>query len=88
MHDGKFENERIIIERHGKDQRQTLKDKNETKEYEVEWISDCEYYLKDKSNNAEWIKVKIVSVTEDGFECYSSGNVYSFKSKFKRVKDN
>lgn len=86
VHNGKFEIENLIIERKGNRQIQTRKDTKETREYQIEWLSDCEYYLTSDDKPTEKLKVKIVSVTNQGFDCYAAVDKYGSRFRYKRVK--
>jgi len=75
--DGKFETEEWIIERTGNQQFQIDKKTGETKEFTVEWINDCEYVIRPVTAPSKKMKVKIVSVTNDYYDCYISPETYA-----------
>ena len=45
---------------------------NSTKEYQVKWITDCEYELIGSNGNVHNYKVKIVEVNVDNHKAYVS----------------
>ena len=84
---GKFETENLFIERQGDKQIQIRKDTNEKKEFKVKWLSNCEYYLLPLDKPEEKIKVKIVNVTAENYNCYvSSYGKYAINYLIKIVK--
>lgn len=67
VHDGVFLVDDLLIERNGHLQIQTDKKTNTKERFEVTWLSDCEYVL---SSAGREVKVKIVTASRDGYECY------------------
>jgi hypothetical protein len=84
---GKFETENLIITRQGDKQTQIKKDTKETKEFKVEWLSDCEYILTPFDNPTEKLKVKITSVRDGEYDCYVSLDKYAQRHTIKRIKN-
>lgn len=70
VRDGKFETDRLLIERKGSKQVETNKWWGSEKEYTVEWASDCEYILTPVDDSEAKVRVKIVEVTSEGYSCY------------------
>jgi hypothetical protein len=85
---GKFDlGEGVVIERNGDRQIETYTKIKLKKECKVTWINDCEYTLTAPENPDKEIKVKIISVTKDGYVCYSGiGNENTAKYTAKRVE--
>lgn len=83
---GRFETENLIISRQGAKQTHINKDTKETREYKVEWLSDCEYILTPIDNSAESIKVKIINVSIDSYDCYTAIDKYAKRYRIKRIK--
>lgn len=86
VRDGSFEIGTLIIDRIGRTQRQTNKDSGLVDEYRVEWLSDCEYVLTPLAEGHKTIKVKIMSVSEDGYYCYVASGKYGHAYEVKRTK--
>ncbi|MBY0426182.1 MAG: hypothetical protein K2Q22_11135 [Cytophagales bacterium] len=70
IHNGKFETENVFIERIGTKQLQIDKKTGHIKEYSVEWKSDCEYLLTSLEDSSSKLKIKIVSVNPQNYECF------------------
>lgn len=66
--DGNFKVLYLKIERKGDVQFQTNLKTGERTEFNVKWLSDCEYEL---SRDGKVMKVKIVSADENGYECFT-----------------
>lgn len=88
VRNGIFETESISIKRSNKEQVQTNKANGKIIRYRVKWLSDCEYALTQKENPAEKLKVKIVEVRDDAYDCFVTSNKYADKQTIKRVKTN
>jgi hypothetical protein len=89
IHNGSFEDDEYIIERFGEIQIQTSKLSGEKSEFKVSWINDCEYSLTPLSDSLQIIKVKIISVSADNYECYVNAprkRKEAFYAKEKRIK--
>lgn len=82
---GIFETESFAIKRQGNKQIEILKRNNQKSEYNIEWLSDCEYILSPIDNPSKKLKVKIINVTKDGYECYSSFDKYANRFTLKRT---
>lgn len=70
VRDGKFETDKLLIERKGSIQIETNKWWGSEKEYKVEWVGDCEYILTSVDDSEAKVRVKIVEVTSKGYSCY------------------
>jgi hypothetical protein len=88
VHKGKFETEKLLIERTENRQTQTNKKNGVKKIFTVNWINDCEYILTSVSDNSEKLSIKIIRINSDTYSCY----VISNKAKYpnfliiKRIK--
>lgn len=71
IHDGKFESDKLIIERKGNRQVETNKRWGSEEAYNVEWVSDCEYILTRVDDPETKVRVKVVAVTAEGYSCYA-----------------
>lgn len=67
IHDGTFKCDDVIIQRTGDLQIEKNTKTNEEDSFEVIWLNDCEYQLKSVRKT---LKVKIVSVDQNGYDCY------------------
>jgi hypothetical protein len=67
VHDGIFQTGNLLIERKGNHQIQTNTKINEKEHFEVIWLTDCEYQLNSVN---EIVRVKIVSVDQNSYDCY------------------
>jgi hypothetical protein len=67
VHDGIFQTGNLLIERKGNHQIQTNTKTNEKEHFGVTWLTNCEYQLNSMN---EIIKVKIVAVDQNGYDCY------------------
>ena len=85
VHEGKFEDESLVIERFGNTQIQREKNGYPAAVYKLEWLSDCEYRLIRSSDSSEQIIVKIVAVTDSGFDCFAGTEKYLFKYRYTRL---
>jgi hypothetical protein len=83
--DGKFETKEVIVERQGNRQIQITKDTKKETIFEVEWLSDCEYCLTPLDKPSVKIKVKIVSVNEEGYNCYVKTGEYATGYQMKII---
>jgi len=92
VHNGKFETDKLIIERSGDKQFQTDKVTGEKNEYKIEWVNDCEYTLTSILDNSDKLKVKIVAVSPDNYDCFIISVKYKDKdpnfATIKRIKEN
>ncbi|HEX5025075.1 MAG TPA: hypothetical protein VFV68_07370, partial [Agriterribacter sp.] len=86
VHDGTFETPSLIIERHGDYQKQTSKISDEVEEFKVKWISDCEYYLISPEDSTDILKVKIIKVTPDGYDCFATIGKWAAAASLKKLK--
>lgn len=77
VHDGEFEIGSVVVTRRGSLQRQKDKQSGEVEEFTVEWLSDCEYLLTSLADPDDVMKVKIVHVSEDGYNCYVASGKYA-----------
>ncbi len=84
--EGNFETETIMIERIGNFQIETAKESNKKTEYEVKWISVCEYHLIPKNSSEKTIKVKITKVEPEFYECAAAIEKDVHRSKIFIVK--
>jgi hypothetical protein len=67
----------VIIERTGSRQIQTDKKSGDTKEFHVEWKSDCEYQLTSLTDSTSKLKIKITSVNPHNYGCYIISEKYA-----------
>lgn len=67
--EGKFRLDQYIIERKGDVQIETDVTTKEKIAYKVKWINDCEFELISFKDSIDRNKVKIIAVTEHGYEC-------------------
>ncbi len=74
VRNGKFETKNLIITRTGDQQIQENKNSGEIDYYNVTWVADCEYLLRQQDDSAIFLKVKIVSVSASSYECYVATN--------------
>ncbi len=87
--EGTFQIDNLLIKRHGNRQIQTYAGADTMEEYEITWLSNCEYSLVSTDGKNDFIKVKITSVSENGYECYvlSANGKYVAGYKIKRLKE-
>jgi hypothetical protein len=77
VHDGEFEIGSVVVTRKGSLQRQQNKHTGVVEEFKVEWLSDCEYILTPLADPEHVMKVKIVHVSEEGYNCYAASGKYA-----------
>ena len=82
--EGVFETDNLIIERRGNIQVQTNKKTGEKTSFDVNWLSDCEYYL--TSNSEKNLKVKIVEVDDEGYDCYVAKGISAQKNRVDKAR--
>ena len=70
VHNGKFEDDNTIIERKGNQQFQINKKSGVKSEYNISWISDCEYVLTPIPIGSDILRIKIISVNSSSYGCY------------------
>ncbi|MBB6464135.1 hypothetical protein [Flammeovirga kamogawensis] len=83
--DGKFETKNFFIERTGNHQTQTDKNNGNVSEYEVKWLSNCEYELTPISSEGDNMLVKIVDVTEKYYDCFTTTGTYATKFRIQKL---
>ncbi|MBB6464100.1 hypothetical protein [Flammeovirga kamogawensis] len=83
--DGKFETKNLIIERAGNRQTQTDKNNGNVSEYEIKWLSNCEYELTPISYEGDNMLVKIVEVTEKYYDCFTTTGTYATKFRVQKL---
>lgn len=91
VRDGKFEHPDFWIERKGDLQIEHLKRFGHTDTLRVQWLSSCEYRLRNpKDSEAIYRDVKIIAVTSEGYECLVTGIVFPMQEtkryELKRMK--
>jgi hypothetical protein len=84
--DGKFRLNEYLIERLGDLQTETNTTTNEKYKFKVNWLSNCEYELINPKNPKDISKVKIVSINDESYECYISGEGRTVKYKIDILK--
>ncbi len=82
---GAFESENITITREGDRQIQVNKETSVRIEYEVDWKSDCEYFLTPIDDPTYVLKVKVVGVQADHYECLVSTDKYAHRYIVRRL---
>lgn len=73
----------MIIERKNNFQTQINKQTGKKTEYEIRWISDCEYHLKNAASDND-LKVKVIEIDDFGFECFVATGIDAQKHRVKR----
>jgi hypothetical protein len=86
---GKFKMNNNIITRTENKQTQVNNKTGEKIEYNVIWLSDCEYELTRVDDAARKIKVKILSVDSTGYYCsyYDTTERQTFKARIDRFQE-
>ncbi len=76
IRNGKFETLNLWIERNGNKQTQTDKKTGNKQEFVVEWLNNCEYILTPVINGSERLRIKIISITPEKYDCYIISDKY------------
>ncbi len=77
-----------VIERRNGTQTETNSMTNEKETSKVKWISDCEYVLTNIEDSNDVTKVKITSVTDEGYQCVAIWRNRTSKHKLLFKNDN
>ena len=85
VHNGSFSFENFVIHREGNNQIQIDKETGEKTEYQVQWVSNCEYWL--IKSDSDTTMIKIVRIEQECYYCYSSKGGFAQSFKMNKLPD-